>query len=134
MNLDALIPELWRRYPFLDDESLDVRLGGIGEGDVSKWASAGSGDRGGVYNAFARYLAVAFHKGSLPFAFCDAVMNDLEAVILNANDVRPDFFWQVYLAFDGGEYARPGKPDEDPVEAYTRPQIASIVEQLSAQG
>jgi hypothetical protein len=132
MNIEALIPELWRRYPFLDDESLRVRLGGIGEGDVAKWASEGSGDRSEVYNAFARHLAVAFHEGALPFEFCDAVMNDLEAVILNADDVRPDFYWQVYLAFDGGEYSRSDKPDEDPVEAYTRPQIASIVEQLPA--
>ena len=132
MNIDALIPDLWQRYPFLDDKSLRVRLGGIGEEDVAKWASEGSGDRGEVYNALARHLAVAFHRGALPFAFCDAVMNDLETVILNADDERPDFFWQVYLAFDGGEYARSDKPDEDPVEAYTRPQIASIVEQLPA--
>lgn len=32
MNIDALVPELWRRYPFLDDESHRVRPSGISIG------------------------------------------------------------------------------------------------------
>lgn len=35
MDFDALVPQLWQRYPFLDDESLRVRLSGIREADVA---------------------------------------------------------------------------------------------------
>ena len=34
-------------------------------------------------------------------------------------------FWQVYLAFDEGEYYHGDNRDEDPVEAYTRPLVAA---------
>ena len=130
MNFDALVAELWGRYPFLNHGSLPVRLGGIREPDVEQWASSFGGDRGQVYDAFARYLAVAFHHRKLPFAFCDAVMNDLEAVISNADDVRPDLFWSVYLAFDAGEYHRSNDKSDDPVAEHTEPAIAEIVRRL----
>jgi hypothetical protein len=130
MNIDALVPELWGRYPFLDDESLRVRLGGISEPDVELWAESFGGDRRQVYDALARYLAIAFHERKLPFAFCDAVMNDLEAVISNADDWRPDLFWSVYLAFDAGEYHRRADKSDDPVAEHTEPAIAEIVRGL----
>lgn len=125
MNIEVFTPELGRRYPFLDDETLRVRLGGIKDEDVAGWAREQGGTREAVYDAFAGNLARAFHEGVLPFAFCDAVMNDLHAVITNADDRRPDLFLRVFSAFDDGEYTLPDKPNEDPVEAYTRPQIAS---------
>ena len=130
MNIDALVPELWRRYPFLDDESHRVRLDGISESDVDLWASGCGGDRGRVYDAFARYLAVAFHEQRLPFAFCDAVMNDLEGVIIRADDLRPDLFWQVFSAFDAGEFHRRKDKSDDPVAEHTEPAIAEIVRSL----
>lgn len=128
MNLDALVPELWRRYPFLEDESLPVRLGGIKEGDVANWASQYGGKRQRVYDEVACFLAVAFHERRLPFAFCNAIMNDLEAVISNADDKRPDLFWRVYLAFDAGEFHRRGDKSDDPVSEHAGPAIAAIVE------
>lgn len=127
MNFDHLVPELWGRYPFLTDERSPVRLGGIVDPDVKRWAASFGGDRGAVYDAFARHLAIAFHQKTLPFAFCDAVMNDLEAVITHADDVRPDLFWSVYLAFDAGEYHRHADKSDDPVAEYTVPAIAAIV-------
>lgn len=130
MNIDALVPELWGRYPFLDDETLRVRLGGIREPDVELWAAENGGDRGLVYDAFARHLAVAFHQRRLPFAFCDAVLNDLETVITMADDVRSDLFWRVYLAFDAGEYHRSADKSDDPVAEHTEPTIADIVRSL----
>ena len=130
MDFEALVPDLRRRYPFLNDESLRVRLGGIKEADVAAWAEQYGGERQRLYDEFARYLAVAFHEGRLSFAFCDAVMNDLEAVISTADDHRPDLFWQVYLAFDAGEYHRAGDKSDDPVADHTAPAIAAIVESL----
>jgi len=38
-------------------------------------------------------------------------------------------FYNVYLAFDGGEYTRVGEEDKDPSEMYTRPAIATIISQ-----
>lgn len=127
MNIDVLVPELWQRYPFLDNEALRVRLGRIREADVAGWAAECGGERGRVYDEFARYLAVAFDEGRLPFAFCDAVMNDLEAVIAHAHDSRPDLFWQVYLAFDAGEYHRRDDRSDNPAAEHTKPAIAAIV-------
>jgi hypothetical protein len=130
MNIDALVPELWGRYPFLEDESRPVRLGRIREPDIELWAAEYGGDREPVYDAFARYLALAFHQRELPFAFCDAVLNDLHTVITMADDVRPDLFWRVYLAFDAGEYHRNADKSDNPVAEYTEPAIADIVRSL----
>ena len=104
-----------------------MRLGRIRESDVDRWAESFGGDRGEVYNAFARYIATAFDQKTLPFEFCDAVMNDLEAVVSNADDERPDLFWSVYLAFDAGEYHRRADKSDDPVAEHTVPAIAAIV-------
>ena len=127
MDIDALIPDLWKRYPFLDDDSLRVRLGGIRGEDVAEWASQEGVERAVIYDDFARYLALAFHNKRLPFAFCDAVMNDLDGVITHADDRRPDLFWDVYLAFDEGEYIHDGNRAEEPSATFTRPMIARIV-------
>lgn len=130
MNIDALVPQLWQRYPFLDDDKMRVRLGRITEVDVARWAGEYDGDRGQVFDAFARHLAVAFHERRLPFAFCDAVMNDLHTVISNADDMRPDLFWKVFLAFDAGEFHRRDDKSDDPVADHTQPAIAAIVADL----
>ena len=130
MNIDALVPELWQRYPFLDDENMRVKHGGITEADVAVWVGECDGKRGQVFDEFARYLAVAFHERRLPFAFCDAVMNDLHTVITNADEMRPDLFWKVFLAFDEGEFHRRDDKSDDPVAEHTEPAIAAIVADL----
>lgn len=130
MNVEALIPSLWARYPFLEDESLSVRHGGIKEPDVERWAAECGRDRQSVYDGFARHLAIAFHRGELPFAFCDAVLNDLHEVITLADDARPNLFWRVFLAFDEGEYHRSADRSDDPVAEHTVPAIAQIVKSL----
>jgi hypothetical protein len=66
----------------------------------------------------------------LTFAFCDAVVNDLHGVITSANEDRPDLFWEVFLAFDEGEYHHHSNRDEDPVEVYTRPMIGRIISRV----
>lgn len=130
MDIDALVPQLWQRYPFLDDENTRVELEGITEVEVARWAGEYDGNRGQVFDEFARHLAVAFHERRLPFAFCDAVMNDLHTVITNANDKRPDLFWKVFLAFDAGEFHRREDKSDDPVADHTHPAIAAIIADL----
>ncbi len=83
-----------------------------------------------LYDRIAIYLARGFQRSELTFAFCDAVVNHIHGVIISADEHRPDLFWKVFLAFDEGECYHDNKRDEDPVERYTRPQIARIVESL----
>lgn len=130
MDFDALLPQLWQRYPFLDDTRLPVRLGGIREADVAEWAASCDGDRDKVYDGFARYLAIGFHERRLAFSFCDAVINDLHAVIVDADDRRPPLFCKVFEAFDAGEFHRRHDRSDEPVTVHTETTIAAIVPTL----
>ncbi len=86
--------------------------------------------RAALYDLIAAYLARGFHDSLLDFLFCDAIVNDIHAVITHGDEKRPDLFWRVYLAFDAGEYAHAKDGKANPVETYTRPEIAKIVESL----
>jgi hypothetical protein len=100
---------------------------GLTEQDVSRWSEWTALDRGKLYDQIALFLACGFHNGGLPFDFCDRVVNDIHAVIINADEFRPEIYWETYLAFDEGEYYHNNNREEDPVELYTKPQIARIV-------
>ena len=82
----------------------------------------GSGSH--LYNQIATCLVHGFQNSDISFAFCDAVVNDLFGVIPFAVESWPPLFWDVYLAFDEGEYYHRNNRDEDPVEVYTRTMIA----------
>ena len=77
-------------------------------------------------------LVRSFHHRALSFEFCDGIVNDLFGVLLDEHGELPTLFWRTYLAFDAGEWVRPKKPDEDPVEAYTRLLVAEIIAELPA--
>jgi hypothetical protein len=59
-------------------------------------------------------------------------MTDLSGVITTADEHNPEFFWQVYLAFDEGEYYHDDNREEDPVEVYTRPMITQIINDIAS--
>ena len=78
-----------------------------------------------LIDAFSRYVAHGFACGQLPYEECDAAMNRLITI---ADYSVPKYTWNVFVAFDEGEYSHPGdSPDLDPVVAYTRPAIAEIL-------
>lgn len=79
-----------------------------------------------MYDRIAIYLARGFNCSELSFEFCDAIANDVHGVITFADEDRPDLFWKVYLAFDEGENYHGDNREQDPVEVYTRPQIAIV--------
>ena len=62
----------------------------------------------------------------MPFAFCDAIINDIFRVLIPNNE-HSELFWSMFLAFDEGEYFHNNDRGEDPEEKYTRPIIAEIV-------
>jgi hypothetical protein len=100
------------------------------EDDLQRWSSELAIPRSELYDRIAMFLAEGFHRSELGFEFCDSIKNDLHGVITLADEERPELFWSVYLAFDEGEYYHGNNPEEDPVEAYTRPQIADILQRL----
>lgn len=59
------------------------------------------------------------------------VVNDLASPVTNTSGPKPQIFWEVYSAFDEGEYYHGNNRDEDPVEVYTRPMIARVIEVLA---
>ena len=103
---------------------------GLRETDVQRWSTSLGVSRSTLYDQIALHLARGFHASELTFAFCDAVVNDLHGVITSANEDRPDLFWEVFLAFDEGEYHHHSNRDEDPVEVYTRPMIGRIISRV----
>lgn len=102
----------------------------LSDGEVETWCEATGLNKRKLLDDIAAELAVGFHEGQLTFSFCDSVVDGLvgEVCLSWGNERWPDLFWKVFLAVDEGEYYREGRRHEDPVEVYTRPLIAEIVE------
>lgn len=83
------------------------------------------------FDAVALALARGYSDASLPFAFCDAVVNIMVGKVYSdaasQRDTWPPLFWEVFLAFDAGEFFREGEEHIEPAEKYTRPLIEAIV-------
>lgn len=113
------------RYPL-------CRVPGLCEADVQRWSRALGVSRSALYDQIALHLARGFYASELTYELCDFVMTDLSGVITTADEHNPEFFWQVYLAFDEGEYYHDDNREEDPVEVYTRPMITQIINDIAS--
>ena len=100
------------------------------EADVERWSSVCGWSRSQLFDEIAKRLAFGYNTSELSFKFCDMVVNDLAVPVTNTSGPRPQIFWEVYSAFDEGEYYHDNNRDEDPEEVYTRPMIARVVEVL----
>ena len=102
---------------------------GLTEAQIQQWTSISKISRKEFFNALAEYLAHGFEKRELSFDFCDVVINALAAHA--GVDYYDQIFWQIYLAFDRGEYLMPSEPEGTaPSEKYTRPRLAEILKAL----
>ena len=101
------------------------------EADVLRWSTGSGLSRRQLFDGIAKCLALGFHSSELSFEFCDGVMNDLFGPVTNTDGPKPELFWDVYSAFDEGEYYHGNNRDDDPVETYTRPIIDRIVKELA---
>ena len=101
------------------------------EEDVLRWSTISGWCRRELFDEVAKRLAIGFHASELSFEFCDAVVNDLFGPVSNTSGPKPEVFWDVYSAFDEGEYYHGNNRNEDPVETYTRPMIARIAARVS---
>jgi hypothetical protein len=128
MNASDIIDELKTFYKDgIEYRSLDRHLT---EADVERWSDACGWLRSQVFDEIAKRLALGYNASDLSFDFCDMVVNDLAGPVTNTSGPRPQIFWDVYSAFDEGEYYHGDNRDEDPEVIYTRPMIAWIVEVL----
>jgi hypothetical protein len=84
------------------------------EADVLRWSTARSLSRRQLFDEIAKYLAFGFQSSELSFEFCDAVLNDLFGPVTNTSGPKPEVFWDVYSAFDEGEYYHGNNRDEIP--------------------
>ena len=104
------------------------------EGDILRWSTLHGWSRSQVFEEIAKFLARSFNASELSFEFCNAIVNDLFAPYTDTAKPKSELFWDVYLAFDEGEFYHGNNREEDPVETYTRPMIARVVEVLEGSG
>lgn len=83
-----------------------------------------------LLNAFAVHIAQRYTDGGISFHDADSAMNAAFGVSCSEefwaehDRTIPATMFEVYLAFDAGEYSHPGDgPDVDPEAKYTRPML-----------
>jgi hypothetical protein len=103
----------------------------LSEADVERWSDECGWSRSQLFDEIAICLAFGYNTSDLSFGLCDMVVNDLYSPVTNTSGPKPQIFWEVYSAFDAGEYYHGNNRDEDPVEIYTRPMIARLVAGLA---
>ena len=116
----------------MDDSNIDLLiehcLGGPLTDELVE-PKLGSLTREAFCDLFSRRVAHEFAANRLSFEAADAAMNRLYSFGLrNSDSVIPPYTWDVYLAFDAGEYIRREDSESvDPAGKYTRPQVLEIV-------
>ena len=128
MKASDIIDELKTFYK--DDVEYRSQDRHLSEADVERWRDVCGWSRTQLFDEIAICLALGYNTSDLSFGFCDMVVNDLSSPVTNTSGPKPQIFWDVYSAFDEGEYYHGNNRGEDPVEVYTRPMIARIVEVL----
>ncbi|MBL0374560.1 hypothetical protein JJB09_21335 [Rhizobium sp. KVB221] len=102
----------------------------VSNDDVVRWA--GALDDWDCYNAAALEIALGYHRGELSYNFCDGAMNDLWSAVragcgTGTNQVSEPFF-EIFEAFDAGEFHRKHDNSDDPVGDFTDPLVANAAE------
>ena len=85
------------------------------------------------YNSTSLAVALKYQEGTLDFPICDAIMNDLWSVLIENlhGSMVPSPFFDIYEAFDAGEYHRTKDKSDSPEEEFTKPMIAAILSKTS---
>jgi hypothetical protein len=80
-------------------------------------------------NSIALALAQRYDSGLMDFAACDSMVNALHGwCLLSRHCILPEPTYQVFLAFNEGEYHHNKDPhDVDPESKYTRPMIKAVL-------
>ena len=82
-----------------------------------------------LYDLFAKRVARRYLSGELSYTMGDAAMTELFSYATRGGSPElPRFAWQVFEAFDEGEYLHAGEPVDQQGEAKTRMLLARIAE------
>jgi len=81
---------------------------------------------------FAICLAKMYVQGDLNYEFCDALVNIAFTEVLAAKGNWPTDFYEVYEAFDAGEYYRTDDKSDDPVAEHTDPMIQDFLDRINS--
>jgi hypothetical protein len=108
----------------MDLAALDLLIASPRKG-WSAQAEIGSDGHGAFCDAFARRVAEEYWAGRLSFNDADGAMTELYSYsYFDENGDMPPFAWEVFEAFDEGEYYHHGDSrDWDPEDVYTKPMI-----------
>ncbi|GEM_PF-6708114 len=127
------------RDPVADLDDLLDRLGGFDDipigyasaDDIMDWSVDLQLSPATLLDRLSAHMVEGFHRGTLDYDYCDALANALHFPVLDLVGMD-SFAWKTFLAFDDGEWSRPGDI-EDPVDKYTRPAVAALFAQLQAR-
>ncbi len=100
----------------------------LNDADIARWAFKTGLTRDEIYDRIGIWIARGFHRSELSFEFCDRIVNDIHGVITLADEHRPRLFWDVFLAFDSGEFYRSNDRTRNPVDEFTKPLISVAIE------
>lgn len=122
-ELDVLIAFAFGEFQRRD------RIPPLAHEDVERFRASQGLSPGEFLDCFAKRVAYEYAADNLKFEVADAAMNSLYAYALQQYEVRlPSFAWEVFLAFDDGEFShREDDAAVDPEAQYTRPAIQAIV-------
>jgi hypothetical protein len=85
-----------------------------------------------LLESIAREIAEGYLRGIYSWAFGDSAMNNLFATAYGLSDIcLPKFAFDVYIAFDEGEYIHKESPELDG-EPRTKALLKPIVGEISA--
>ncbi len=81
------------------------------------------------YNSLGLEVARRYQGGALSYTRCGSIMNDLWSVLVGHLNSRmvPSPFYEIYEAFDAGEYHRKKDKRDSPETDFTRPMIEAIL-------
>ena len=110
------------------DELIDVAVErALHREEVMATAAALRLDVGDLLNQFALNAALRYLRGELSYADADFALNNLFAFAhVTARLNLPDVAWQIYTAFDEGEYLRNGEPEDTQGETRTKALLSKI--------
>ena len=129
--MQLLIDEMRLRLSKLEQGEINRSAAAVSEIDIQRWsASFAAGDVNELFQGIAEALARGFHRGEIEFELGDFIANSFHwPMVDRANESMPvhPLLWDVFLAFDAGEFS---VSDENPVQTKTAPMIAEIVARL----
>ncbi len=105
---------------------------------IDEWMQMFSQPRRCICEIVAAWLVERFANEMIDFEFADGMANDLNSLVYPPDvplgpghvlDYHTPFTWEVYLAFDAGEYS--ASPEIDPVETFTKPLVLEIMRNIT---